>query len=102
MKRISIAITMVLLIGGLAVFGTHIYGNHKVDPSGQFQLTEIKLGDVVSRISSTGTLEPEEVIDVGAQVAGQILSFGKDANGKTVDYGSPVEAGTVLAKIDDS
>jgi HlyD family secretion protein len=42
------------------------------------------------------------VVDVGAQVAGQILYFGKDANGKTVDYGSPVEAETVLAKIDDS
>ncbi len=39
---------------------------------------------------------------MGAQVAGQILSFGKDANGKTVDYGSPVQAETVLAKIDDS
>ncbi len=47
-------------------------------------------------------MEPEEVIDVGAQVAGQILSFGQDATGKTVDYGSEVEAGTVLARIDDS
>ena len=45
--------------------------------------------------------EPEEVIDVGAQVAGQILSFGKDADGKTVDYGSHVREGTVLARIDD-
>jgi HlyD family secretion protein len=47
-------------------------------------------------------VDPEEVVDVGAQVAGQILSFGKDANAKTVDYGSVVENGTVLAKIDDS
>ena len=59
-------------------------------------------GDLLVTISATGTVEPEEVVDVGAQVAGQILSFGKDANGKTVDYGSPVEAGTILAKIDDS
>jgi HlyD family secretion protein len=47
-------------------------------------------------------VEPEEVIDVGAQVAGQILSFGLDADGKTVDYGSKVTVGTVLAKIDES
>ena len=53
-------------------------------------------------ISATGTLEPEEVIDVGAQVAGKIESFGKDADGKTVDYSSNVEAGTILANIDDS
>jgi HlyD family secretion protein len=42
------------------------------------------------------------VIDVGAQVAGQIISFGKDKNGKIIDYGSSVEEGTVLAQIDDS
>ncbi len=102
MKRVLLTITMVLLVGGLVAYGTHIYGKHKVDPSGQFQLTEVKLGDVVSRISATGTLEPEEVIDVGAQVAGQIISFGKDAQGKTVDYGSRVKQGTVLAKIDPS
>ena len=41
-------------------------------------------------------------MDVGAQVAGQILSFGKDSAGKLVDYGSPVEAGTVLARIDNA
>src|SRR5207253_1117216 len=48
--------------------------------------------------------EPEEVIDVGAQVAGQILGFGPDprGNGKMIDYGSPVEKGTVLARIDES
>jgi HlyD family secretion protein len=32
--------------------------------------------DLVVTISATGTLEPEEVVDVGAQVAGQILAFG--------------------------
>jgi HlyD family secretion protein len=61
-------------------------------------------GSLVATIVATGTIEPEEVIDVGAQVAGQILSFGRDpANAKrTIDYGSPVEQGTVLARIDDS
>ena len=58
---------------------------------------------LVATIVATGTIEPEEVIDVGAQVAGQIISFGRDpANAKrTIDYGSPVEQGTVLARIDD-
>jgi HlyD family secretion protein len=31
-----------------------------------------------------------------------ISTFGKDKNGKIIDYGSVVEEGTVLAKIDDS
>jgi len=67
-----------------------------------YRTVAVTRGDLLATIGATGTVEPEEVIDVGAQVAGQILSFGKDAQGKPVDYGSVVEAGTVLARIDDS
>ncbi len=59
-------------------------------------------GDLQAVISATGTVEPEEGVDVGAQVAGKIVAFGVDCHGKTIDYGSPVEAGTVLARIDDA
>ena len=57
---------------------------------------------MVNSISATGTLEPEEVVDVGAQVAGQVMSFGKDSNGQPVDWRSPVEPNMVLAQIDDT
>jgi HlyD family secretion protein len=67
-----------------------------------FRTVPVKQGDLLATISATGTVEPEEVVDVGAQVAGKILSFGKDVAGKTVDYGSFVEDGTILAQIDDS
>jgi len=56
----------------------------------------------VATISATGTVEPVEVVDVGAQVAGRISSFGTDTGGKTIDYRSVVEEGAVLAKIDES
>ena len=42
------------------------------------------------------------MVDIGAQVAGRIVTFGKDKNGEEVDYGSVVEAGMVLARIDDA
>ena len=58
-------------------------------------------GDLDITVNATGTLEPEEVVDVGAQVAGKITSFGNDSQGKIIDYGSEVEEGTVLALIDD-
>jgi len=67
-----------------------------------FRTAAVKRGDLLATISATGTVEPEEVIDVGAQVAGRISVFGKDKNGKTIDYGSAVEEGTILAQIDDA
>lgn len=97
-KKSLIILIAVLLLGSLAVWQlTRGKGN-----GAAYRTTEIKRGDLVVTISATGTVEPEEVIDVGAQVAGRILSFGTDAKGKTVDYGSVVETGTVLARIDDS
>jgi HlyD family secretion protein len=57
---------------------------------------------VASFINASGTLVPEEVVDVGAQVAGRILRFGEDLDGKPVNYRSRVGMGKALAYIDDS
>lgn len=65
-----------------------------------FRTAEVKRGDISAMISATGTVEPEQVVDVGAQVTGMILSFGRDVNNRLVDYGSVVKAGGVLANID--
>ncbi|MGE5611582.1 MAG: efflux RND transporter periplasmic adaptor subunit, partial [Bacillota bacterium] len=92
---------LLALVGIIAGAGAW-YLNKRSNSSVVFRTTPIKRGDLVATIDAPGTLEPEEVIDVGAQVAGQIKSFGQDKNGKTIDYGSAVEEGTVLAQIDDS
>jgi HlyD family secretion protein len=67
-----------------------------------FHTAAVKRGDLVAMISATGTVEPEQVVDVGAQVTGIILSFGRDVDNKLVDYGSVVAQGNVLAQIDDT
>lgn len=59
-------------------------------------------GDFVNKVQATGTLEPQELVDVGAQVTGEIKEFGVDVDGKRVDYGSEVKAGQLLARIDDT
>ncbi len=97
-RKVVIALVVLGLVGGAAAWYVQRGGDQDV----AFRTAKVARGDLLLSIDATGTLEPEEVIDVGAQVAGQILSFGKDADGKTVDYGSHVEAGTVLAQIDDS
>ncbi|KAF0188669.1 MAG: HlyD family secretion [Desulfobulbaceae bacterium] len=97
-KKSFILIVIVLLVGGVMIW--QLARGQKQHTA--YRSVGITRGDLLVSISATGTVEPEEVIDVGAQVAGQILSFGKDAKGKTVDYGSEVDAGTILARIDDS
>jgi HlyD family secretion protein len=93
---------MVLAAVVLIVVSAAWYRNRSADDGAGYQTASVTRGDLRVTISATGTVEPEEVIDVGAQVAGQILSFGRDVDGNSVDYGSKVAAGTVLANIDDS
>jgi HlyD family secretion protein len=78
------------------------YWQHSTKPTITFKTAEVKRGELLATISATGTIEPEEVIDVGAQVAGLIQRFGTDAKGKAIDYGSEVKQGMLLALIDTS
>ncbi len=67
-----------------------------------FNTVKAELMDMRKTISATGTVEPEELINVGAQVGGMITSFGVDVEGNNVDYRSKVTENMVLANIDDS
>src|ERR1041384_4574854 len=98
-RNVLLGIAMVTL-AGVAIAWSALHKG--TNTAGRFQTVPLKRSDLVATIEATGTVEPEEVVDVGAQVAGQIISFGKEKNGKPIDYGSVVEEGTVLAQIDDS
>jgi len=80
------------------------YATHRTTGGTVMLLRTVSLqrGDLLSTVNATGTLEPEEVVNVGAQVAGLIVKFGEDPNSpsKHVDYCSVVEQDTVLAWID--
>jgi HlyD family secretion protein len=90
----AIAIAAILL--GIWWWRTHHHSQIS------FRTSALKRSDVETTINASGTIEPMEVVDVGAQVAGRIASFGKDLQDNTVDYGSVVAKDAVLAKIDDS
>src|SRR5437764_7586500 len=92
----------ILTLLATARFGLWYY-NASARQEEPFRTETVQRGDLLASFSATGTLEPEDIIDVGAQVAGQIKDFGVDTRtGKPIDYGSEVEAGAVLAKIDDA
>jgi len=97
---------LVLLVAvAVVVAGGFYFFKRSAEASGMaFRTAPVKLGNLLVTISATGTVEPEEVVDVGSQVAGKIASFGEDPkrDGAPIDYGSEVEVGTVLARIDDA
>jgi HlyD family secretion protein len=98
-KRVVLVVLVLAVVGlGLAWF----LRRGKATTDSTFRTVPVKYGDLMATISATGTVEPEEVVDVGAQVAGKILAFGKDQEGRPIDYGSRIEEGMVLAQIDDS
>ena len=68
-----------------------------------YRTVPVSRGDLQATINATGTIEPQEVVDVGAQIAGEIVSFGTDPQHpeKAISFLSPVGQGTVLARIAD-
>jgi HlyD family secretion protein len=99
MKTVFVILVLIsAAAGGVAYYATHM----PPDSILGFRTLAIKRGELLSTISATGTVEPEEVVDVGAQVMGLILEFGPDPHDPTklIDYGSVVEKDTVLARID--
>jgi multidrug efflux pump subunit AcrA (membrane-fusion protein) len=92
------AIMAVLLAAG----GWYWFGHRS--PAASFRTARVERGDLRVTISATGTVEPGEDVDVGVQIAGQVKSLGQDPKepARPVDYGTAVEQGTVLARIDDA
>lgn len=102
MKRFWI-ILLILLVA-TAWLARSWWSRHSTASDNSYQTAKVERGDVQELIPATGTLEPVDSVDVGAQVAGIITEFGPDPHDptKTVDFRTEVEEGSLLAKIDDS
>jgi HlyD family secretion protein len=93
-------VVLVALIAALV--GAH-YLRAGLSSCPKFRTLEVTRGELFTGVTATGTVEPVEIIDVGAQIVGCIKSFGPDPDrpGKTIDYRSRVKEGAVLAQLDD-
>ena len=113
MKTI-LAITMVVVV---VVFGAaHYYVSHRAaEPAASTAVAKIEQPRRAAKADAkaarrarpgsivvTGTVKPEEVVEVGAQVNGMIVAVGSDAADPTkpLDQGSVVRKGSILAQID--
>ena len=96
---------LVILVGLMLVTDEGVWCAYSADDTeSTARSTTVAAGDSAKKITALGTVEPEEMIDVSAQVAGRIVSLGADPHtrGKPIDFGSVVSAGTVLAQVDSA
>ena len=100
-KKLLVALILLAIAAGAFLFvrGQRAGTSRKQPVS--YATARATKGPVVQTVSATGTIEPEELVDIGAQVSGKILSFGTDLEGRELDYCSSVTNGMLLAKIDD-
>lgn len=99
MKNLKIAFLFAL---SASVFvACDITGTKEKELPLSYLSSKVQTGSVIQTVSATGTIEPEELVDIGAQVSGKILAFGEGLDGETLDYCSTVTNGMLLAKIDD-
>jgi HlyD family secretion protein len=95
-------ISALVVVGVGSLVGAHFWrGDDAEQP--RFRTLPVRRGDLLIGVSATGTVEPVQIIDVGAQIVGIITEFGPDPDrpGKTIDYRSRVRQGAVLARLDD-
>jgi HlyD family secretion protein len=90
-KRIIWIIVALVVVTGV-ILGLTVFKNGK---SGEpkYRTETIGRGDVEAVVVTSGTLNPIETIDIGAQVSGKITKL-------YADYNTPVKQGDIVAELD--
>jgi HlyD family secretion protein len=98
--KFLIVIVLIAVLGaiGYGVWGYYNTTTHAVS----FRTEKAFKGPLVATVSSTGTIEPEDVIDIGAQIAGQVIRFGPDLEStrKALDLGAVIGGPAARASVE--
>lgn len=87
----SVSVLLLALAGG-GWWAWQAFGVGK-NPRDLYQIATVQKGDLEDLVTATGTVQPRDYVDVGAQVSGQLKKL-------YVEVGSRVESGDLLAEID--
>jgi HlyD family secretion protein len=88
-RKVALFLAAVMIMAGAGWF----FSQRSTPASIQIQtVTLTDDNDIRSSVSTTGTLRPLIMVEIGSQLSGQIAEI-------YVDYSSPVEAGQVIALI---
>jgi len=85
----TVWIVALLVLAALVLYRCTSRGESDPD----FQTMQVARGNVVSKVSTSGSLQAVVTVDVGSQVSGRILDL-------YADFNSPVKKGERIAKID--
>lgn len=90
--RLIGGLLLLTALGVAAYFGWRTWFQTE-HPRNQYQIARVQRGDIEDLVTATGTLQPLDYVDVGAQVSGQLKKI-------HVEVGSIVQQGDLLAEID--
>lgn len=91
-KSLFACVALLVVVAGV-IWASPTWFPEKQDPSALFQLAEVKKGQIFSRITTTGMLNPIASVTVSTQVSGTIKEL-------LVDVNSEVKEGDLIAKLD--
>jgi len=89
--KLLVVLILLGVAGAAAVNPIRTYLKNRNRPD--WRLAEVKQGDVVSVVNSTGEIKPVKSVQIGSFVSGPIIEI-------HVDFNDRVKAGDKLAKID--
>ena len=92
MKKKVLWIIAALVVVAGAILGLTVLKNGK-NGGPKYRTEIIGRGDIEALVVTSGTLNPIETIDIGAQVSGKITKL-------YADYNTPVKQGDVVAELD--
>ncbi|MCC4115466.1 efflux RND transporter periplasmic adaptor subunit [Aromatoleum toluclasticum] len=94
-RRLRRAVIALVTLGVLGAGGWFVWNRYFAPPDemARYQFATVTRGDIEDVVTATGTLQPRDYVDVGAQVSGQLKKI-------HVEVGSEVKAGELLAEID--
>jgi len=89
---------LIHILFAIAVLGSIYWFYNKGDATetavAGYQTTALSIGKIESLVNSAGTLNPVVTVEVGTEISGLIVEL-------FADFNSEVEAGQVIARIDD-
>ncbi len=90
-KKIIFGIIVLVVITGV-ILGLTVFKNGK-NHQVKYRTEKLAKGDVEAVVTTSGTVNPITMVEVGSQVSGKIDKL-------NVDYNSKVEKGQILAELD--